>query len=62
MYREIHFRNCMYYIIGAFVKSTCILASFPGPHATFGCTNERKGPGMFPHVRDIEGGKVVERT
>ena len=38
------------------------LASFPGPPAAFGCTKERDGPGMFPHVRDIEGRKVVERT
>ena len=38
------------------------LASFPGPCAAFGCTKERDGPGMFPHVRDIKGRKVVERT
>ena len=23
---------------------------------------ERGGPGMFPHMRDVEGRKVVERT
>ena len=39
-----------------------LLASFPGPRAAFGCTKERRGPGMFPHVRDVEGRKVVERT
>ena len=33
------------------------LASFPGPHATFGCMKERGRPGMFPHVRDVEGRK-----
>ena len=38
------------------------VASFPGPCTTFGCTKECGGPGMFPHVRDIEGRKVVERT
>ena len=39
-----------------------MLALFPGLRAAFGCTKERKGPGMFPHVRDVEGRKVVERT
>ena len=42
--------------------SSISVASFPGPHTVFGCTEERKGPGMFPHVRDIEGREVVERT
>ena len=37
------------------------LASFPGPRATFGCTKECEGPGMFPHMRDVKGRKVVER-
>ena len=35
---------------------------FPRPARRFGCTKERGGPGMFPHVRDVEGRKVVERT
>ena len=39
-----------------------LVASFPGPCAAFGCTKERGGPGMFPHVRDVKGRKVVERT
>ena len=39
-----------------------VVALFPGPHATFGCTKERGGPGMFPHMRDVKGRKVVERT
>ena len=36
----------------------------PRPARHFGCTKERGGPGMFPHVRDVEGSyrKVVERT
>ena len=34
----------------------------PRPARRFGCTKERGGPGMFPHVRDVEGRKVVERT
>ena len=38
------------------------IASFPGPRAAFGCAKERGGPGMFPHVRNVEGRKVVERT
>ena len=38
------------------------VASFTGPSATFGCTKECRGPGMFPHVCDVEGRKVVERT
>ena len=38
------------------------LASFPGPRAAFGCTKERRGPGMFPHVCDVKSRKVVERT
>ena len=44
------------------VKTLSKLASFPGPRAAFGCTKERGGPGMFPHVCDVEGRKVVERT
>ena len=38
------------------------IASFPGPCTAFGCTKEREGPGMFSHVRDVKGRKVVERT
>ena len=38
------------------------IASFPGPRAAFGSTIERGGPGMFPHVCDVEGRKVVKRT
>ena len=38
------------------------VASFPGLHDAFGCTNECEGPGMFSHLRDVEGRKVVERT
>ena len=36
----------------------------PRPVRRFGCTKECRGPGMFPHVRDVEGRKVVdlERT
>ena len=38
------------------------VASFQGPHATFGRTKERGGPGMFPHVCDIKGRKdLIER-
>ena len=45
-------------------KHRTFVASFPGPRAAFGCTKERDGPGtcMFPHVCDVEGRKVVERT
>ena len=32
----------------------------PRPARRFGCTKERGGPGMFPHVRDAEGRKVVD--
>ena len=39
-----------------------VLASFSGPRAAFGCMKECRGPGMFPHVRDVKGRKVVERT
>ena len=53
-----------------FCRSTCrlnqeLLDSYslvPRPARRFGCTKERGGPGMFPHVRDVEGRKVVERT
>ena len=38
------------------------LALFPDPRAALGCTKDREGPGMFPHMRDVEGRKVVERT
>ena len=38
------------------------VASFPGPCTAFVCTKERGGPGMFLHVRDVEGRKVVERA
>ena len=38
------------------------VALFPGPCAAFGGMKERGGPGMFLHVRDVEGRKVVERT
>ena len=38
------------------------VASFRGPRAAFTFTKEHRGPGMFPHVRDVEGRKVVERT
>ena len=38
------------------------IASFPGPSATFGCTKERGGPGISPHVCDVKSRKVVERT
>ena len=34
-----------------------LLVSFPGPRAAFGCTKEREGPGMFPHVCDVKGRK-----
>ena len=33
------------------------VASFPGPRAAFSCTKECGGPGMFPHVCDVEGRK-----
>ena len=36
---------------------TKVIASFPGPHVAFGCTKEHGGPGMLPHVRDVEGRK-----
>ena len=51
-------------VLGSSVNAKCMvsLASFPGLCAAFGCTKERGGPGMFPHVRDVEGRKVVERT
>ena len=39
-----------------------ISASFPGPHTTFGCMKEHGGPGMLPHMHDIKGRKVIERT
>ena len=51
-------RSCEY----GFGVCMYLLASFPGPHAAFGCTKECRGPGRFPHVRDVEGRKVVERT
>ena len=38
------------------------LTSFPGPHAAFSCLKECEGPGMFPHIHDVDGRKVVERT
>ena len=39
------------------------ISLLPGLHTAFSCTKEREreGPGMFPHVRDVEGRKVVER-
>ena len=37
------------------------LALLPGP-LHFQLHEEHKGPGIFPHVRDIKGRKVVERT
>ena len=36
-------------------------ASFPGPRR-FRLHDERGGPGIFLHVHDIKGRKVVERT
>ena len=38
------------------------LASFSGLRTAFDFTKEREGPGMFPHMCDVEGRKVVERT
>ena len=44
-------------------QSCFLVASFPGPSAAFGSTNGREGPGMFPHMRDVEGRKdlIIER-
>jgi len=37
------------------------LALFPGPHR-FWLHKEHGGPGIFSHVCDIKGRKVVDRT
>ena len=58
-----HPYNYVTFLITSSPPLMCIhIASFPGPRAAFGCMKESGGPGMFPHVRDVEGRKVVEGT
>jgi len=40
---------------------SCVIASFPGL-CCFWLHKERGGPGIFSHVCDVKGRKVVERT